>query len=311
MPDFKISEFHFTLVSNLPPPISVPHPMKRLLPVCLVVWFADIALLRAGPVETAIVAAMRLSDQPNYSWTATVTDDARTYYVDGKTVRGGFTFVKMPVINSVRRRLGRSVTDTQIEMIFRGNVDCVLATDEGWRKPDNFPPPDDELDEDAPMGTVGSSIPGLGSIPGGVMKGTVIRQRRPRPVAPEERHYSNLQLAISHPHEELGVIVSSHREFKIEDDNVTGTLTDLGAQLLLVHDGQKEITPLLAAGTFKLWLRDGMVAKYQVRLEGVLEVETPKGRRKIVVHQNTETLLKDVGTTKFEVPEQARKQLSR
>jgi hypothetical protein len=285
--------------------------MKRLLSVCLVVWLANVAALRAGPLENAIVAAMRLSDQPNYSWVATVTDDARTYYVDGKTVRGGFTFVKMPVINSVRRRLGRSVTDTQIEMIFRGNVDCVLATDDGWKKPDKLPPPDEELDEGAPEGTIGSAIPGLGSMNGGMIKGRAIRQRRPRRTEPEERHYSNLQLAISHPHEELGVIVSSHKEFKIEEDNVTGTLTDLGAQLLLVHDGQKEITPLVAVGSFKLWLRDGIVTKYQVRLEGVLEVETPKGRRKIEVHQTSETLLKDVGTTKFDVPEQARKELAR
>ena len=33
----------------------------------------------AGPREAAIVAAMKLSEQPNYSWTTTVTDDARTY----------------------------------------------------------------------------------------------------------------------------------------------------------------------------------------------------------------------------------------
>lgn len=249
------------------------------------------------------MATMRLSDQPNYSWVSTVTDDARTYDVMGRTVRGGFTHVKMPVVNAVRRRLGRSVTDTQIELIFLGNVDCVVATEKGWKKPDALSPADDEPDEGASVATVGLGLPGL--------PGSVTRQPLKRPSPPEERHYSNLQLAICHPHEELGVIVSSHHEFKVEGDIVTGTLTDLGAQLLLVHDGQKEITPLAAAGTFKLWLRGGMVAKYQVRLEGVLDVATPKGRRKIEVHQTAETTLKDIGTTTFEVPESARKQLSR
>jgi hypothetical protein len=222
----------------------------------------------------------------------------------GRTIRGGFTLVKMPVVNTVRRRLGRSVTDTQIDLIFRGNVDCVIDTDRGWKKPADLSLPEEEIDEDASV-SAGSSIPGIGSMNGGV----TLPQPRKRP-SPEERHYSNLQLAICHPHEELGVIVSSHHEFKVEGDIVTGTLTDLGAQLLLVHDGQKDITPVAAAGTFKLWLRDGMVAKYQVRLEGVLDIATPKGRRKIEVHQTVETILKDIGTTSFEVPDSARKQLA-
>ena len=127
----------------------------------------------------------------------------------------------------------------------------------------------------------------------------------------EERNYSNLQLAISPPHEELGVIVSSHSEFKVEGDVVSGTLTDLGAQLLLVRDGQHTLTPVRAAGAFKLWLREGAVAKYQVRLEGILSIETPNGRRQIAVHQVTNTIVTAVGTTTFELPEQARLKLER
>src|ERR1044071_6730315 len=101
--------------------------MNRLVPVCLAVWGITVAG-RAGPTENAIMAAMRLSEQPNYSWVATISDDARTYDIVGKTVRGGFTRVKMPVINSVRRSLGRGVTDTEVDVIFRGNVACVLES---------------------------------------------------------------------------------------------------------------------------------------------------------------------------------------
>src|SRR5215212_3330822 len=111
--------------------------MKRLLPVCLVVSVM-IPRGEAGPTESAILAAMRLSEQPNYSWVATVSDDARTYDIVGKTARDGFTAVKMPVVNSVRRQLRRSVTDTEMDIIFRGNVACVIQTDEGWRKPDEL-----------------------------------------------------------------------------------------------------------------------------------------------------------------------------
>lgn len=284
--------------------------MQRLLPVCLVAWLAVSPPLAAGPVESAIVAIMRLGEKPSYSWVTTVTDDARTYDIEGRTARAGFTRVRMPVVNSLRRRLGRSVTDTQVELVFRGNVDCVIATEQGWRRPDDLPHVGEEEEPDLSGGPLAATVPGGGIVSGGGVGGTV-RPRRARSRERDERNYSNLQLGLSHPHEELAVIVSSHQDLVVEGDAVSGTLTDLGAQLLLVRDGQKEIAPLRASGRFKLWLRDGLVAKYHVRLEGVIEVDTGKGRRRIEVNQSAETIVKDVGTTVFDVPEEARRQLAR
>jgi len=284
--------------------------MNRLVPVCLAVWVITVAG-RAGPTENAIMAAMRLSEQPNYSWVATISDDARTYDIVGKTVRGGFTRVKMPVINSVRRSLGRGVTDTEVDVIFRGNVACVLESEDGWKTPD-------ELRRSAANDSPSSRFPGassrapLGSRPTGSRTRHRSASGSSKSAAAAEadlRAYSNLQLAISHPHEELGVIVSSHREMKVEGEIVTGVLTDLGAQLLLVRDGQEKITPLRAAGTFTLWIRDGIVVKYQVQLEGTLELDLAGGRRQVNVNQTTYTVLKDIGTTQFDVPEQARTKL--
>ena len=283
--------------------------MKRLLALALGVCCVS-PWLHAGPNEMAIIAAMRLSDQANYSWTATVSDDARTYDIEGRTIRGGFTRVKMPVIAAVRRKLGRSVTDTQIELIFRGNVACVVETETGWARPGDLPEPvpDDYENGHLPNATghapivraKGGSIsrvPGAGGLPG---------SRRPmeRPTA-----YSNLQLAISHPHEELAVIVSGHTHFKVEDDIATGTLTELAAQLLLVRDGQSEISQLRAEGSFKLWLHGGMVTKYQVQLHGALSVQSRGSRREIVVQQSTVTQIKNVGRTSFDVPDEARLKL--
>ena len=76
-----------------------------------------------------------------------------------------------------------------------------------------------------------------------------------------------------------------------------------------MRDGQENLQPIRATGTFKLWLHNGMVTKYQVKLEGTLSVQLPTGRREIQVSQITDTILKDVGTTKFEIPPQARKKL--
>ena len=281
--------------------------MTRLFSICLITVLGA-TTSHAGPAEAAIVAIMKLSDAPSYSWVATVADDARTYDIFGKTIRGGFTEVKMPVINSVRRKLGRSATDTQIALIFRGNVECVIKTDDGWRKPSELPML--AWNQSRPMRTGTPARASVFGIPRGSSQGSM--SRLPATATRDidvDRGYSNLQLGISHPHEELGVIVGSHEGLQVEDDVVTGSLSALGAQLLLVRDGQKYIEPLAARGTFKIWLRDGTVTKYQVTLEGTLNIHLQSGRRKVQVHQVTDTVLRDVGTTAFEVPAQAREKL--
>src|SRR5438105_232363 len=100
-------------------------------PVCLLACLAS-APLYAGPTETAIVAAMRLSDEPNYSWVSFVQDDARSYEVDGKLLRDGLTWVRMPMIDFVAERLGRDA-DYHLEAFFKGNAACVIRTDSGWK----------------------------------------------------------------------------------------------------------------------------------------------------------------------------------
>ena len=63
--------------------------------ICL--GLGAVALLRAAAptgTDAVIVAAVRLSDHPNYSWASTISDDARTYDVEGRTQKGGFTRVK-------------------------------------------------------------------------------------------------------------------------------------------------------------------------------------------------------------------------
>ncbi len=111
--------------------------MKRLLLASLVILYPS--RVTAGPIEDAAVYVMRLSDRPNYTWVATIDDDARSYDIVGRTSKEGYTLAKMPAINSVRRRLGRSAADNEAEVIFRGHVDCVIATDEGWKSVAELP----------------------------------------------------------------------------------------------------------------------------------------------------------------------------
>lgn len=100
--------------------------------------------------------------------------------------------------------------------------------------------------------------------------------------------------------------MASHDSLHVDDDVVFGRLTELGARLLLVRDGQETITPVRAAGSFKLWRRGDMIVKYQVALTGTLTVHLPTGRRTLDVSQVSDTIVKDIGTTTFVVPDDAR-----
>jgi hypothetical protein len=281
--------------------------MKLLFLAGLAAAFLTSVLI-AGPMDEAIVAAMSLSDRANYSWVCTVNDDARTYDIVGKTSNAGYTQVRMPIINSVRRRLGRGARDNEVEAVFRGNVNCILLTDEGWRTVDELPI---VVDTEPILGTnirVGSG-PSRSAILGSGRGGKNIR---PAPKVDDERDdrgYSNLQLGVSHPHEELGIIVSTGTDLRAEGDTLSGSLTELGAQLLLVRDGQDDITPLRGAGTFTLWIRAGIVTRYQVELDGILAIKTGLAVKQVQVHQTATTIIRDVGTTTVDVPVEAKQKL--
>jgi hypothetical protein len=275
--------------------------MKILLWAFLLVFGS--AAGRAGPAEAAILAAMKLSDEANYSWVSTVTDDARTYDIEGKTERGGFTWVRLPMIDSIARRLGPHA-DTEIQAVFRG-AGGVMLTESGWKTLAELPDRDHAWRGRYVAGGGGMAM-GAGSLlhhdPFG-RNGVYAL-----PPRPEEKsgRYSNAQFGVSFPHEELGIIVSSCPDFHVEGETASGVMSDMGAQLLLVRDGQEDVTPVAAAGRFQLWLRGGRVRKYTVQLEGILLV---RGRR-IGVQQTAMTEVRQVGETAFVVPEEARRKLS-
>ena len=122
----------------------------------------------------------------------------------------------------------------------------------------------------------------------------------------DHRPYSNAQFALALPDQELALIVSCHTTMNVEGDVATGTLSDIGAQLLLVHDGHEYIKPVVAAGRFKLWLHEGAVAKYIIELAGIVLVD----RKTVYVRQKASTVLREVGTTTFDLPLNAQRRLA-
>jgi hypothetical protein len=284
--------------------------MKLLIAVSLAAGLT--ATSRAASTEYAILAAMKLSEAPNYAWTCTVVDDARTYTIEGKTQRDSCTWIRLPMVIDVARRLGPRA-GTEIEAFFRGNERSVIHTSKGWQALRELPREHhDWTDADewrfsqpdeSSRWTLANTRPAAAD--GDDSFRRLLQAEPALNDGADDVPRSNAQFGVSHPHEELAVIVSCHTSLNVEGDQATGTLSDLGAQLLLVRDGQDNIKPLGAAGSFRLQIKHGMVVGYLLRLEGILEVN----RERIHVHQYSHTVVQNVGTTRFEAPDEARRKL--
>jgi hypothetical protein len=221
-----------------------------------------------------------------------VTDDARSYDIEGKTDRG-FTWQRQPMPKIIARRLGRGA-GYGLESIFSAPLKYVILTESGWRTLDELPKQhSDWNDGEWYYPTSPAPILRTADMPADVTD--VTSYGLPPaiwiPAVPEDESgkvYSNAQFALALPHEELGIIVSSHTDFQVDDRVVTGTLTDIGAQLLLVHDGHEYIRPVMAGGRFKLWLEGEMVEKYSLELAGILVVD----RKPVYVRQQSTTTIR-------------------
>jgi hypothetical protein len=209
----------------------------------------------------------------------------------------------MPLVPSVGRRLGRE-TDTMLEALFSGRAAGVIRMGDDWKSLTEIPLRESRERVGRPRGLVrGSASVGSFGVPAAHSPGVASRLRADRRDALQFRM---LQFGVTHPHEELEIIVSSHTSMDVSGDVVTGTLSPLGAALLLVRAEQIDVEPLAAEGQFKLWLDDGALTKYQLKLEGVVALD---GGRKMHVQVRASTTLKDIGTTKVNVPEAAREKL--
>jgi hypothetical protein len=209
---------------------------------------------------------------------------------------------------AIARRLGREA-GRELESIFSAPQRYVIRTEQGWRTLEELPKQHDEWSDGnwyflpAPVvRTADMPADERDAMAFGLPPAIYV------PVLPEReegRIYTNAQFALALPHDELSIIVSSHTEFKVEGDVASGTLTDLGAQLLLVHDGHEYIRPVTAAGRFRLWLNRGIVERFVVELAGILVVD----RKAVYVRQKSWTAVTDVGTSSFEVPADAGRRL--
>jgi len=113
------------------------------------------------------------------------------------------------------------------------------------------------------------------------------------------------------PAAEIGDLLSKAREIKKDGELYSGDLTEDGAKSLLTmgfgrRGGAQPPPATEAKGALKFWLKDGAVTKYEVKLSGKREFNGEVRD----IERTTTIELKDVGTTKIDVPEAAKPKLS-
>lgn len=103
-------------------------------------------------------------------------------------------------------------------------------------------------------------------------------------------------------------LAAATKALKKEGDVYSGELTEDGAktQLSFGRRGGAGVTVSNAKGSVKFWLKDGALSKYEIKVKGTRSFDGNDQE----VDRTTTVEIKDVGTTKVTVPEEAKKKLS-
>jgi hypothetical protein len=105
-------------------------------------------------------------------------------------------------------------------------------------------------------------------------------------------------------------LVGKTKELKKDGDVYSGDLTQEGAKALLTLGGGRggggNSTVSNAKGSAKFWIKDGVLSKYQYNVKGTVSFNGNDREQ----DRTTTVEIKDIGSTKVEVPEDAKKKLS-
>lgn len=106
------------------------------------------------------------------------------------------------------------------------------------------------------------------------------------------------------PAVESSDLANKTKELKKEGEAYSGDLTEEGAKELLLFGrrGSNAPEPKNAKGSVKFWLKDGMLSKYELKLQGTVNFNGEDRD----IDRTTTTEIKDVGTTKISIPEAAK-----
>jgi hypothetical protein len=111
------------------------------------------------------------------------------------------------------------------------------------------------------------------------------------------------------PAAQAETLATQTKGLKKDGDVISGDLTDEGAKQLLSfrrRNGGDAPTVSDAKGSVKFWVKDGTLSKYEFKVKGKMSFNG----NDIDQDRTTTVVIKDVGTTKVTVPDEAKKKLS-
>jgi hypothetical protein len=111
------------------------------------------------------------------------------------------------------------------------------------------------------------------------------------------------------PAVEAQTIAGDAQSLTKEDNVYSGDLTPEGAKRLMTFGGRRGgQAPAMsnAKGSVKFWMKDGVLTKYQFKLQATIN----RNGEDTDVERTTTVEIKDVGTTKVVVPDDAKSKLS-
>jgi hypothetical protein len=210
----------------------------------------------SSPKDDIIAAAKKLGNESNYTWRTTVVvpEDAqfKPEPTDGKTEKGGFTYVKMSFFNN------------PVQIVVKGKKSAFTDQEGAWQTASN---------------AEGEEGPGQ-------FMAMFVR---------------NLQTPV----DEVTELAGFAKDLKKDGDAYVADLSEEGAKAKLVFKGSGG-TATNPKGSVKFWLKDGVLTKYEFKVTGTVkwnDNEFPNDR-------TTTVEIKDVGKTKLEVPDEAKKKVS-
>jgi hypothetical protein len=229
---------------------------------------AAVSLLAADK-DDIVSAAKKLAAADNYSWTTTTEGGRGGGSSKGKTQSDGLTWTEM------------TRGDNTTEAVFKGGKAAVKGED-GWEAVDLTATP-----------ARGGGGGGGGGNPGRMMAGMLRNFKAPAA--------------------QIEDIIDKTKDITKGDDGYAGDLTEDGAKSLLTFGrgrrGGGGTPPSInnAKGSVKVWLKDGVITKYVIKVSG-----TTKNRDgdDMDIDRTTTVEIKDIGATKITVPDEAKSKMS-
>jgi hypothetical protein len=253
--------------------------MKRNLLLAAVVMTAG-SLLAADAKDEVAGAAKKVSAAANYSWSSMTTNANPGSGGGGGGGRGRGGRGGGGPMSGMTEKDGFTVMtfgegDNAMKAVTKGDKGAI-ETQDGWQSIA-------ELTADNGGGGGG----------GGANRGMFMARR--------------LQ-TMKAPAAEVEGMLAKVKSLSKADDAYSGELTEEGAKALMTFGGRgggngPEISD--AKGTVKFWVKDGMLSKYETHVTGTMSFNGNEMKR----DTTTTVSIKDVGATKVEVPEEAKKKI--